>query len=114
PSGAGVSLTGLNLYWYGMPSTGPITLCSLPHDVVISGTASLRRCNRSVNTPVIIKSGIKRMGTSAPTPSNLMIVLWRFPNEGCDFGNGGGAVVGASGITRRFNENTESKRKSFN
>jgi hypothetical protein len=32
-----------------------------------------------------------------------MIVLWRFPNEGCDFGNGGGAVcVGLSGIIQVF------------
>jgi hypothetical protein len=31
------------------------------------------------------------------------MVLWRFPNDGWDFGNGGGAVGGVSGITRRFN-----------
>jgi hypothetical protein len=32
-----------------------------------------------------------------------MTVLKRFPNEGCDFGNGGGAVGEFSGMTRRFN-----------
>jgi hypothetical protein len=32
-----------------------------------------------------------------------MTVLKRFPNEGCDFGNGGGAVGWVSGMTRRFN-----------
>jgi len=25
----------------------------------------------------------------------LMIVLWRRPNDGCDFGNGGGGCVSA-------------------
>jgi hypothetical protein len=58
----------------------------------MSATASLRRCNRSRKTPVIIASGIRSTRTSAPTPSSLIIVLWRFPNDGCDFGNGGGAV----------------------
>src|SRR6266511_5855986 len=41
-----------------MPSTGPIRFCSLPHDEVISATASLRRCKRSLSTPVIIARGI--------------------------------------------------------
>jgi hypothetical protein len=50
----------------------------------------LRRINRSLKTPVIIASGINNTSTSAPTPSNLMIVLCRRPNDGCDFGNGGG------------------------
>ena len=92
PSGAGTSLTTLNLSWYAIPRTGPITFCSPPHDDVMSATASLRLCNRSLNTPVIIASGIRSTRTSAPTPSSLIIVLWRFPNEGWDFGNGGGAV----------------------
>src|SRR2546430_17491351 len=40
-----------------MPSTGPIRFCSLPHEEVISATASLRRCKRSLSTPVIIARG---------------------------------------------------------
>jgi hypothetical protein len=42
---------------------------------VISVTASFRRRKRSLNTPVIIASGISNTNTSAPTPSNLMMVL---------------------------------------
>src|SRR5207249_9201103 len=72
PSGAATSFTVLNLYWYGTPRTGPIKFCSLPHDDVISATASFRRRNRS---------------------RNLIIVLCRRPNNGCDLGNGGGACV---------------------
>src|SRR5436309_15891047 len=52
------------------------------HDEVISATASLRRCKRSLSTPVIIARGINNTNTSAPTPSNLMMVLWRRPNDG--------------------------------
>src|SRR5260370_30462452 len=74
-----------------MRSRGPTRFCSLPHDEVIWATASFRRSNRSLNTPVIIASGISNTKTSAPTPSNLRIVLWRRPKNGCDFGNGGGA-----------------------
>jgi len=33
----------------------------------------------------------------------MMMVECRFPNDGCDFGNGSGAVGGISGMTRRFN-----------
>jgi hypothetical protein len=55
----------------------------------------LHPTNRSLNTPMIIASGINNTSTSAPTPSNLMIVLCRFPNDGCDFGNGGGGCVSA-------------------
>jgi hypothetical protein len=55
--------------------TGPITFCSLPHDEVMSATASFRRCNRPFKTPVIIARGISSTRTSAPTPSNLRIVL---------------------------------------
>jgi hypothetical protein len=98
PSGDGTSFTVLNLYWYGIPRTGPIRFCSLPHDDVISATASLRRRNRSLNTPLIMASGINKTNTSAPTPSSLMMVLCRRPNDGCDFGNGGGACV--SGTAR--------------
>jgi hypothetical protein len=62
----------------------------------MSATASFRRESRSLNTPVIITSGINKTSTSAPTPSNLIIVLCRRPNDGCDFGNGGGASVSAT------------------
>jgi len=61
----------------------------------MSATASFRRESRSLNTPVIIISGINNTRTRAPTPSNLIIVLWRRPNDGRDFGNGGGACVSA-------------------
>jgi len=44
---------------------------------------------------VIIINGINNTRTRAPTPSNLMIVLWRRPNDGCDFGSGGGAWISA-------------------
>src|ERR1700730_9829120 len=73
-------------------SNGPITFCSFPHDDVMSATASFRRCNRSLKTPVIIPNGISRTRTSAPTPNSLMIVLKRRVNGGCDFGNGGRGV----------------------
>jgi hypothetical protein len=61
----------------------------------MSATASFRRESRSLKTPVIITSGINNTSTSAPTPSNLIIVLCRRPNDGCDLGNGGGASVSA-------------------
>jgi hypothetical protein len=41
---------------------------------------------------MIIASGINNTSTSAPTPSNLMIVPCRRPNDGCDLGNGGALV----------------------
>jgi hypothetical protein len=59
----------------------------------MSATASFRRESRSLNTPVIITSGINNTSTSAPTSTNLIIVLCRRPNHGCDFGKGGGACV---------------------
>jgi hypothetical protein len=64
----------------------------------MSATDSFRRESRSLNTPVINSNGINNTSTSAPTPSNLMIVECRFPNDGCDFGNGGGGCV--SGMSR--------------
>lgn len=69
----------------------------------MSATASLRRCNRSLKTPVIIVSGIKSNRTSAPTPSSLIIVLWRFPKDGWDTGSGGGGVW-ASGMRAMLNQ----------
>jgi hypothetical protein len=57
----------------------------------MSATASLRRCSRSFNTPVIIASGINNTNTRAPTPSNFRIVLSRRRKNGCDLGKGGGA-----------------------
>jgi hypothetical protein len=61
----------------------------------MSATASFRRESRSLKTPVIITRGINNTSTSAPTPSNLTIVLFRRANDGCDFGKGGGACVSA-------------------
>jgi len=54
--------------------------------------------HRSLNAPVINSNGINNASTRAPTPSNLIIVLFRRVNDGCDFGNGGGAWV--SGMSR--------------
>src|SRR5437868_5862816 len=71
-------------------------LWSLPHDDVISSTASFRRASRSLSTPWIMTSGISITRIRAPTPKSFSIVRWRFLKNGCDFGSGGGAsAIGA-------------------
>ncbi len=83
-----VSFIDLNLYWKGMPSTGPMMFCSLPQEAVISLTASLRRSSRSLKTPLIMASGMSITRMSAPTPKSLNSVLFRRRND-CDFTSGG-------------------------
>ena len=71
--------------------------CALPHESVISLTASFRRSSRSLSTPRIMASGINITRISAPTPKSLMTVLLR-RMKGCDFGNaGGGCISGMAG-----------------
>ena len=44
---------------------------SLPHEAVMSATASFLRARRSLRTPSIMASGISKSKMSAPTPSEL-------------------------------------------
>src|SRR3954463_14630065 len=71
---------------------------SLPHEAVMSSTASFLRASRSLSTPWIMSSGISITRISAPTPKSFRMVVGRLLKKGCDFGSGGGA----SGIGTRL------------
>ena len=77
-------------------------LWSLPHEEVMSVTASFRRWSRSFKTPSIMRSGMSMRRMSPPTPNNLNIVLERRLKNGCDFGSGGGASGMAESAEVRF------------